>query len=267
MSTNKGLLREDEFIYYINNKTSDSLSNNVIDMMERLFGVIDEEEIFLCEKTKNYIKPDFVISYKDQKKAISLKSGNSRIVHAENIKPFILFLRELGVSIETQKTILLYQYGDGTFDGSGVKRFDSIAVNKMLVERIKKANEELNSSKELIKKFLDRVLFQGVDRDALRADAIYLGDVKEGTVVLSKQIEKYVDYKKSWSKLNQLHIGPIFIRPNTRCLDFNAKTEPRRHRVECHWYCIKEDINFIANRFTYYSSPFLSREIKGNQEE
>lgn len=266
MATNKGLLREDEFIYYINNKSYDTFTDNIIDMMERLYGVIEQGELFLCEKTKNYIKPDFVISYKGEKKAISLKSGNSRIVHAENIKPFILFLRELGVSTETQKTILLYQYGDGTFDGSGSKRWDSIAVNKMLSERIKKANEELNSNKELIKKFLERVLFQGVDKDVIKADAIYYGDIKEGVVVLSKQIDKYVDYKKSWSKLNQPHIGPIFIRPNTRCLDFNAKTEPRRHRVECHWYCIKEDVYFIANRFTYYSSPFLSREKKDVNE-
>jgi hypothetical protein len=125
--------------------------------------------------------------------------------------------------------------------------------------RIKKANEELNSNKELIKKFLDRVVFQGVDENARSADALYYGDVRKGNVITKKQIFKYVDYKISWSSLNQIHIGPIFIRPNTRALDYSEKQEYRRHRVECHWYCIKEDVAFIQKRFNNYSSPYLSK--------
>ena len=58
--------------------------------------------------------------------------------------------RQFGISIETQKTLLLYQYGDGTMDGTGTKRMNYHEVFDWLHTHIEKANEELNGKFDII---------------------------------------------------------------------------------------------------------------------
>ena len=82
--------------------------------------------------------------YKGIKKYVSLKSGRAESIHQEYIKNFILFLRSLGISKRTQQTILLYQYGDGTMDGSGKRRMKYHEMRTWLDERIKEAKNKLN---------------------------------------------------------------------------------------------------------------------------
>ena len=59
------------------------------------------------------------IEYKGNRKYISLKSGKADEIAQEGIKNFVLYLRKCGLSKRSQKTILLYHFGDGTNDGSG----------------------------------------------------------------------------------------------------------------------------------------------------
>lgn len=256
---NAGILREDEFVYFLNGKKGKDISENLRSMMERLFGIVDPEKDIACEKTQDYIKPDIIIKHREIEKAISIKSSSSHVMHNEQIKTFILFLRSLGVSSRTQQTILFYQYGDGTMDGTGKIRHNSSEVQELMKERIKEANNELNDSKELIKAVINRVIFDGVVPEARKADAIYHGDVREGVVVTREQMMKHIEKKEKedWYYTKVLHIGPLVLTPAARYVNQPQKDGKKRHIVECIWTKFAADMKYISMRYNYYSSPFL----------
>lgn len=248
MGTNKGILKEDEMVIHLNNKTPKELTNNCRNLMKDLFGALDEEKIIKCQKTEGSVKPDYIIEYDGKKHCVSMKSGRSQIVHQEIIKNFVLFLRSLGVSKRTQQTILYYQYGDGTMDGSAKERMSYERLRLVLADRIKEANDELNKDKDFIWKIVERCVFIGAVQDAPEADALYHGDYEFGMVVSKKQVKKHI-YRKTWDYLNNLHIGPLHIRPSARYIGREIVSEKRRQRVELFWPNLKDDIDYIARRY------------------
>ena len=259
MPINNGSLKEDEFTYYMNVSKAKKLNPNLLSMMERLFGIIDLEKKVSCERTFNYIKPDVIIKHRGISKGLSIKGGSSHVVHNEQIKPFILFLRKEGISSRTQQTILLFQYGDGTMDGTGNNRLTGPEVSLKLKDKIAEANEELNSNKEFIKKFIDRVIFDGVDPEAKKADAIYHGNVKYGVIITRKQLYKHIE-KKNWKETYSLHVRPLHLVPAARFAGTEIRNEKKRHIIQCCWPRLSDDFDYISNRYTYYESPHLNKK-------
>ena len=154
------------------------LNKNLQSMINAIYGEVDEDEPISCRLTDNYIKPDIIITCQGKEAYISVKNGRATVLHTEDIFAFVEFLKSIGISEETRKTILYYQFGDKTLDGSGSEgRMNYHDVYNWLVEDIKKANKELNDRFETLEKVIDRVLFQGVDIVATPADYIYYGDV------------------------------------------------------------------------------------------
>lgn len=247
MPTNHGFLREDEMVHHLNNKKVKELNNNLYHMMQELYGVLDEEEVITCYKTEDFIKPDFVIIYKGETRYVSMKSGRSEIVHSESIKTFILFLRSLGISKETQRTVLYHHYGDGTLDGSGKERYNYDKLRYILSERIAKANEEFHDIK-IIMAVIERCVFLGTKDNAVPIDCLYHGDFEFGTVATKKQIIKHLKRKK-WDYIQNLHIGPLMIRPHARYVGTEIKNEKRRQTVECNWINLYSDIDYISKRY------------------
>lgn len=262
MSINKGLLKEDEFVYFLNRKKAGALSQNLRGMLESLYGIVDPKLTVYCRKTVDYIKPDIIIKHRSIEKAVSIKSGHSQVLHCEQIKPFILFLRGLGVSKRTQQTILLFLYGDGTMDGTGETRHSQEEVCELLKDRIAAANYELNKDIGLIEKFVDRIMFVGVNPEAIKADAIYSGDANEGFIITREQIMKHLSVK-DWTYYHNLHIGPIFLNAGARYVNRPIKNEKKRHTIECYWPRFKLDMVYITKRYTSYHTPYLQ---KSNQE-
>lgn len=254
---NNGILNEDNFVYFLDGKKAKEISPNLRSMMEKLYGIVDPEKKISCKKTQDYIKPDILIKHMKVEVAVSLKRGRSQVLHEEDIKPFILFLRENGISNRTQQTILLFQYGDGTNNGTGNKRYSSTDVKAMMKQRIKEANEELNKNKEFITKFVDRIMFDGVNPEARKADAIYYGDVEYGVVVSKKQVHKHIA-KKSWS-FPSIHVGPISLTPAARYVDKPIADPNRRNRIECYWTRFAADMEYISKRYNSYSSPYWQK--------
>ena len=254
---NSGILREDEFVYFLDGKKGKDLSPNLVSMMERLFGIVDPEKKISCQKTQDYIKPDIIIKHRRKEKAISLKSSSSHVMHNEQIKTFILFLRGLGVSEKTQKTLLYYQYGDGTMTGTGKHRHTGHEMQEIMKEEIQEANKELNASKDFIKAVINRVIFDGVNPDARKADAIYHGDVKQGVIVTREQMMKHIEKKEDWYYTKVPHIGPLVLTPGGRYVANPEKDYKKRHIIEVIWTKFGEDMEYISNRYTYYSSPYL----------
>ena len=251
MPINKGLLREDEMIVNLNNKKVSELSINLRNLVEALFGALLDDEVITCERMEGSMKPDFAITYQGETKYVSMKSGRSDTLHCEYIKPFILFLRELGISNRTQKTILLFHYGDGTMDGSGTTRMDYEDLCMWLKDRIKDANEELNSDYNFINKVIDRCIFDGASKEAISADIIYHGDYQEGFHMNKKQAHKYVKNRKfTWAK--KLHIGPMFLRPQGRYIGREVKSEKKRHSIEVYWPHFKDSIDYVSRNYDSY---------------
>lgn len=260
MAINNGPLKEDEFVYYMNVKKAKDLNPNLRSMMERLFGIIDLDKKVSCERTQNYIKPDVLIKHQRVTKGLSIKGGSSHVLHNEQIKTFILFLRSLGISSRTQQTILLFQYGDGTMDGTGNNRLTGQEVSFKLKDRIEEANKELNSSKEFVKKVIDRALFDGVDPEAKKADAIYHGDVHYGVIVTRQQMYKHIE-KKDWKDTYCLHIGPLQLVPSARFAGTEIRNEKKRHIIQCCWPRLSDDFEYISKRYSYYSSPHWNKKM------
>ena len=250
MPTNNGKQKELEMIVHLHNKRVNELSNNLRNLLTALYGVLDDNEIVKCELVEGFIKPDFVITYKGIQKYVSMKSGRAECIHEEYIKTFVLFLRSLGISTRTQQTILLYHYGDGTLDGSNDRRIEYNKLRLMLDTRIQEANEELNSTKELILKVIERCLFIGALEKAIPIDCIYFGDYRFGEVATTRQITTHVK-RKSWHWMKNLHIGPIQLRPHARYYNKEIKSEKRRQKLECYWANLSSDISYISSRYDY----------------
>ena len=136
MHKNIGRLKEDEFVFALNNKKASELSHNMKHILREMFGFFQEDDIVKCGLVDHYQKPDFYIDFIGQRKYISLKTGRATTVGEEGLKQFLSFLREWHLSKEGQKTLLYYHFGDGTLDGSGEKRMDYIELLRALGSRI-----------------------------------------------------------------------------------------------------------------------------------
>ena len=250
MSSNRGFDNEKLIAEALNGKKFSEINRNLQTMVRDMFGYQDDEEVISAFQIDSMFKPDISITYKGQTKYVSIKSGTAKVFHGENIKSFILFLRSKGVSKETQKTILLFQYGDGTLDGSGKKRLDSYEAREWLHKQIKKANMELNSNPDLIDSVLERTMYQGLDESAPAVDFIYFGTPEYGVVVSKKQIHTYVS-QRGWRYYDNLHIGPIFIKPHARYANRQIVSVERRERVRCYWPDLMSDLDRISKRYTF----------------
>lgn len=259
MPVNQGILREDEFVYFLNHKKAKDLSPHLKFVLEVLFGIVDPSKTVFCKKTTGWIKPDIIIKHLKVEKAVSIKTGISTSLQREDIKSFILYLREQGISNRTQQTILLFHYGDGTNNGAGEKRFTSEEIKSMIPNRIKQANEELNRNKEFVKRFVKRVMFEGNRKDTRAADAIHYGNYKEGVVVTPLQIEKHIE-KSDWDRYQTIHIGPILISPSTRKEGIDDKTTKKREEVQLYWPKLGSELKYIAKKYGYYVSPYYQKK-------
>ena len=252
LKSENGFVVENLLISALNNKKVKELNDNLKEMLEKLFGDIDEDEIVECEKFKGFFKPDIVITYQGNKKYVSVKSGNAVTVHEEQLSTFVSFLHKTGFSKEALDTVKLYQYGDGTTDGTGEKRMNWREVYEKYADKIKKANIEFNRDKMKVYKVMDRLLFQGVDVEAIQADAIYHGDVDNGVLVTKDSVDGYFAFKE-WNQYDALHIGPFFLKPHSRFVgvpDDRIKNEHLRHKIQINWSNMKADMLYIDKYFS-----------------
>jgi len=260
MNTSIGIINEENFVKSINGNMFNDLNKNLQYFLYYLFPKLDKNKKFTCYRTEYLIKPDIIISQDSIMRFISLKYGQSETLHNEHILTFIQFLKDCGISDETIHTYLLYHYGDGTTNGTGKKRMNSVEVRFTYDEQIKKMNEEFNSSKEFIKKFLDRVMFQGVNPSASMAEYIYHGDVDYGVFCSRNQFRRHID-RKNWDYMQTcVHVGPFVIRPHARYVNKEIRNEESRNTVEVNYPRLVQDIAYIARNYMYVFEP--NNELK-----
>ena len=250
MPINDGLLVEDEIMANINGKKVSQISNNLRYFLRNLFGPLNDDEIVFCQKTDDSFKVDLIIRYNNVTKNISIKTGRAEIVHNEILTNFTDFLEEQGVSKETIETIKLFHYGDGTTDGTGEKRMSYIDIAHMLKDRIRKANEELNYRKELVLKTIYHCVFKGAKKDNPEIDAIYFGTKDFGVMATKKQILTHIR-KRNFGFFENLHIGPLLLRPDARYVGKDIASERKRNRIIVYWPNLNADIEYISKRYDY----------------
>ena len=180
------------------------------------------------------------------RKYISVKSGRSDSMHFESIKDFIIFLRKFGISIQTQKTILFFHYGDGTLDGTGNKRIGVEELISNYYHHIKLANYELNN-KNILLDCLDRFVFKGNEYRKVFADYIYFGNKTSGVICSKEEIIKFVLSRK-YDHIRTLHIGPMTIQPYLRDIKRISKNLYKRNMIQVKWSYLLSDMQRIDSK-------------------
>lgn len=251
MPINDGFLREEEMICSLNNHYVSDLSNNMKNLLKHLFGALDESQLVKCSKVDNSNKTDFVIEYDNRKRNVSMKSGRAETVHIEIVQNFIAYLKEKGISQRTLDTICLFQFGDGTTDGSNEsERMAADDIRYLLRDRIEEANKELNKDINFIKDVVQRCVFKGANEDNIEADCVYFGDSEYGIVATKHQFERNID-RRRFDFYKYLHIGPLLLRPDARYVNKEIASERKRNRIVVYWPNLRADIEYMAKRYNY----------------
>jgi len=250
MPINDGILVEDEILTGLNKKRVCEISNNLKFLLRNLYGPLEDDEFVTCSKTDDSYKVDLIIDYKGKKKNVSVKTGRAQIVHNEILENFTQFLAKEGISQETIETIKLFHYGDGTTDGTGERRYSYLEVVTTLQERIKKANEELNYRKGFVLKTMYHCVFTGANESNPLIDAIYFGTKDYGIMATRKQIISHIT-KRNFAFYDNLHIGPLLLRPDARYVNKTIASERKRNRILAYWPNMNADIEYISKRYDY----------------
>ena len=248
MHKNIGFYKEEGMIRLLNGKKVKDLSNNAKHFVQEMFGHLDPEEVVHAELVGDYMKPDFSVTVGEETHYVSMKSGASDVVHQEYIKDFVKYLRDLGVPNRVLRTLLYYHYGDGTIDGTGERRMEYQEIAHRLADEIKNANRVLNEKKEFVLAFIWRAVWKGSKEENLEADYIYHGDEDYGILVSKTQMEKHCK-RRSWDYMENLHIGPILMRPHARYVGKAVKRPKSRERIEFYWPRLSSDLDYISSRY------------------
>ena len=252
MSLNEGLMNEEQIIRSIDGKTYYQLNPNLQHFIYFILPRIDRNRKIKCFHAEEYTKPDICISQDDMSRYISIKHGTAVDVHGERLDSFIQFLKESGIDDYTIESYLLYHFGDGTVDGTGKNRMDHFNVFVTYHDRIVEMNEIFNESREFVKNFADRVLFQGVNPLAIPADIIYHGDEDFGSFISRNQIMRHIELRRWDYMTSVVHIGPFILRPKARYPGGReVKNDDFRKRVVVSYPKLLSDIMYISRRYKF----------------
>ena len=246
---NSGLTIERRIAKSYNEKYFKELNPFQKEILLKMYPQIQEKDLIKC---KGYYfskaKPDIQFIVNDEIKYVSIKSGRSDGMHIEEIKTFILFLRSLGVSIKTQKILLLYHYGDGTLNGTGKTRMLHNEIAFKYKELIEYATEELKTP-EIIIPCLNRFMFTGTNLKRKSVDFIYFGDETYGILCSKNDLTNFV-ISRNYSHLKTMHIGPMTIQPYLRDVNRVSEHEYKRDMVQIKWHYLLTDLQ-KANTMKY----------------
>lgn len=248
MNISDGLVVEKNIARSLNEKTYGNLSNNLKHLVKKLFPDVLDEDVITSDSYEDIFKADIYIECCGITKNVSIKTGRSEIVHNEILDKFCSYLKENGITDKTIETIRLFHYGDTTTDGTGKRRMNYNEIMTMYKERIAEANYELNTDREFVKNTVNRLVFDGASNEYTKADAIYVGDLEFGVIASKTQVEKHIK-RKYYSYYNNLHIGPILLRPDCRYVDTEIRDERKRNRIVAYWPSLRSDVEYIANRY------------------
>jgi hypothetical protein len=247
MGQNLGIENEHNILQTLQGKRDEELPAALKHMVNRLFGNGQSSPIFVSKLNMEQ-KADFTIQMGQVKKYVSIKSGDYLTFHSEPIETWIGFLRTLGVSSSTLKTLLFFQYGDRTLNGTGTMRYRAEAMRHDHQVHFDRASKEL-SQPHLMVPIIERAILKGRFADNHPIDAIYHGDENEGKTVLSHEIQAILLAKKYQRKNGTINLTRLTFQPKVRNLFYYPNAEAFRHVSVIKWRSFRQDILLYQRKF------------------
>ncbi len=234
-----GKQNEIDFVKYINNKKVGELNLLVVDMIEELFNDVNSNDIAYSWLNEKPQKTDFFIKINNVIKRISLKFGDKNSVHVEPISEFINFLIVNNIERDIVIKYLKYHYADGSTNGSGKKRLSVVEYKNNYQTEIDEINDAFNNN-EFIKRVISRFVIKGRNDDN-DIDALIYGSIDDFFYLTKNDIYDIIfDRKNIYS--SGVHIGPLFIQPQSRNLQGNPQFERCRFCVQVKWFNLCDHI-------------------------
>ena len=239
---NSGILNEYVFINNINNKKYKETNILFQEMLKALYPWIKENDLIIAYKYGKYAKTDIVLSVRNIKKGISLKSGDKNSVHLEKIDSFCKFISRYKFGeLESMKR---YLYSDGTNNNTGKIRCSADEHKQKFPEDIIKINEELERIK---KPLIDRFLIKSDINYKIKVDVIVYGTINDFIWATKEEIISYLINKKNES--SSVHVSSLNIQNWDRNLKRNPKYEYCRNYIQVKWFNLFDDIiQIMCNR-------------------
>lgn len=234
-----GKQNEIEFVKYINGKKVSELNLLIVDLIKNLFDDFDYDDRVYAWLNDKPQKSDFFIRINDIIKKISLKIGDKNSVHVEPISEFIHFLIDNNIKKEFVVKYLNYHYADGSTNGSGKNRLSVTEYKIGHQEEIDEVNKIFNNDK-FIKQAILRFILKGRNDDN-EVDALVYGSIDDFLYLTKEDIYKLIFSRKDIYS-SGIHIGPLFIQPQSRNLQCNPEFERCRYCVQVKWFNLCDHI-------------------------
>lgn len=239
----KGYETEYEFIDYLNNKKFEELNILMQDVIKNLYPNIKNKDIITAAKYGRYAKTDIVISVRNKKRGISIKTGMKNSVHLEPINMFKKFLLKNGVSERNIELFLKYLYSDGTNNNTGKKRITNAEYIDIHKEDIKILNEIF---KILKKKIIKRFLIETDVKYRVKVDMFIHGRVNDFVWASAKEVTDYLENTDINSA--SVHSGKLYIQSWNKNIARNEKYEHCREYIQSKWFSMYDDIIIIMTK-------------------
>lgn len=240
-----GYDNEFQFVKLLNNKKVKELNPMSLELIESLFGEVNENSIITAWKNHYPQKKDILIKIDNRIRGVSIKKGSRNSVHLELVTSFIQFLKTLKIDKKIIDKYLLYHFGDGTIDGTGSKRVSKEEYQQMYQSDIEEINTAFNT-KENIKTAVKRFVLCG-NNSNFPIDGLVFGTSEDFFFLTTDEIVEAI-LGNEIKDASGVHFGPLFCQPQGRCLNHNPKYEAVRYNVQVKWYSLFDDIVRLKNK-------------------
>lgn len=193
------------------------------------------------------MKPDFYVTIDNIPGGayVSVKIGVGNSIHQEPVDLFVNFLKQNGASEKEINELLLFHYADGTTNNTGRYRQTASQFLKENPNILKDLNE-MFGRKQILRKVIERVVFQGNFPNAPQADFIYHGDEHKGVWASKNEIYQYLSMLSA--KKHSIHAGPLTYQNWNRDVEFRGTKKNGRLSMQFKWGDLKNTLLFITAR-------------------
>ena len=233
-----GYQNERDIVTRLNNQLIKDLPAHFQHWLRILF--IDHSSPLKVIKLNNEQKADIAIRCGSKTIYVSIKSGEGNSFHSEQIHTFIPFLRSIGVSESTLKTMVFFHYGDNTLNGTGRTRFTSAELRRKHSKYFNKASKEL-SNYHVIRHLISRCVVKGRYPNNFSIDGIYHGTINDGFFLPIDMIYKILLCNSNIRKNGTINMKMLTYQPGSRNLWGIPGTEQKRHNCEVKWRSFTKD--------------------------
>lgn len=231
------------FVEYLDHKKFEELNPLMQDVIQTLYPDVKPKDIIKAYKYGRYAKADIVISIRNKKRGISIKSGYKNSVHIEPLNIFEKYLLKNGVQSKNIELLYRYIYSDGTNNNTGIKRITNADYIDLHQEDIIELNKIFNYLKpQLIKRFL-------IETDTkynVQPSVFIHGNVNDFIWATTEEVQNFLENEIISS--SSVHSGKLYIQ----CWDKNIKRNPKYERcrnfIQVKWFSMYDDMILIMSR-------------------